>query len=198
MLDHPHPFEHRLTARTQLHSAELDAFLKDIGGELRQRADVAAPDVDPVHHHHHEADQHRELRRIDWRVHGDVVEVLADRSGVIGYDDVTLVKLVRAVELQPVLNRRAHHIGNEHRHARGALADQVAVRIHDTHCVVLVFVDVRAERGSCDVYVDFVGDGHKPPPNHFNGDGVERLRCSWPPGSVNFGSQCRSPRVCRW
>ena len=88
---------------------------------------VAAADVDPVHHHHHEADQHLPLRRVDRRVHGDVVEMLADRAGVVGDDDVALVQVLRAVEREPVLDRGAHHVGDEHRHARGALADQVAV-----------------------------------------------------------------------
>ena len=73
VLDHPVHLEHRFAARAQLHGAELDALLEDIGGELRYRTDVPAADVDPVHDHHHEADQRRLLRRIDRRVHGDVV-----------------------------------------------------------------------------------------------------------------------------
>ena len=59
VLDHPDDFAHRLAARPQLDGAELDALLEDVGGELRQRADVAAADIDPVHHHDHEADQRR-------------------------------------------------------------------------------------------------------------------------------------------
>ena len=80
----------------------------------------------------------------------------------------------RTVELQPVLHGGAHHVGDEHRHARGALADQVAVRVDDADRIVLVLVDVWAERRARDVDVDFVGDGDKTPPDHLDGDRIDR------------------------
>ena len=57
VLDHPIHFRHRLAARAQLDGAELDSFLENIGGEFRERTDVAAADVDPVHDDDHEPDQ---------------------------------------------------------------------------------------------------------------------------------------------
>ena len=169
---------------------------------FEMRADVAAADVDPVHHHHHEADQQSLPQTVgmDRRVHGDVVEMLADGAGIVGDDHVAVVQIVPAVELQPVLHRGAHDVGDEHRHAGRALADEVAVRVDDADRIVLVFVDVGAERRARDVDVDLVGDGDQAPPDHLDGDRIERLGCAAksPADCVNGCSQCRSPRACRW
>ena len=83
-------------------------------------------------------------------------------------------RLSGAVELQPVLHRGAHDVGDEHRHSGRALADQVAVRVDDADRIVLVFVDVGAERRPRDVDVDLVGDGDKAAPDHLDGDRIDR------------------------
>src|ERR1051325_3687971 len=57
---------------------------------------------------------------------------------------------------------------------RGALADQGAAMVDDADRIVLVLVDVRAERGACDVDVDLVGDRHQPATDHLDGDRIER------------------------
>jgi hypothetical protein len=116
--------------------------------------------------------------------------MLADGAGVIGDDDIAFEQFVVAVKLKPVLNRRAHHVGDEDRHARGALADQVAIRIDDADGIVLVFVDIRAESGAGDVDVDLVGDGDEAAPDHFDGDRIDRRASGVPrAGGINGGSQ---------
>ena len=78
----------------QLDGAELDAFLKNVGREFRERSDIAAADIDPVHHDDHEADQAGPLWRVDRRIHRDVVEMLTDSAGVVGDDDIAVEQLI--------------------------------------------------------------------------------------------------------
>ena len=192
MLDHPDHLEHGFAARAQLDGAELDAFLEDVGRELRQRADVTAADVDPVHDDDHEADQLRPLQSVDRSVHRHIVQVLADGAGVVGHHHVAVVELFGAVEGEAVLHGGPHHVGDEHRHARGALTDEVAVPIDNADRIVLVFVDVGAEGRAGDVDVDLVGDGDKPPPDHLDGDRIDGGSDGRSFRRIKRGSQCRS------
>ena len=137
-------------------------------------------------------------RRIDRRIHGDVVEVLADGACIIGQYDVAVMEVAGPIKVEPVLHRSAHDIGDEDRHAGRALANQIAVRIDDADRVILILVNIGAERGPRDVDVDLIGDRDKSAPDHFDGDRVDGCQHGILAAKrVNGGSQCESLRERR-
>ena len=91
--------------------------------------DTDAADVDPMHVDGEEADQFCAPRPgEDRRVHHRIVEMLALHGGVIAEHDVAVVQTRAAVDLQAVAHRHADRIGNEGRHAAGALREQLRRR----------------------------------------------------------------------
>ena len=110
---------------------------------------------------------------IDRRVHHRVVEVLALHRGVIAEHDVAVMQPLLAVDLQSVAHRHADGVGDERRHAAGALRDQLAVGADEADGEVVVLVDVGRERRALDVGVDLVGDRDEPVPDHFERDRID-------------------------
>jgi hypothetical protein len=163
-------FLHRLAARAQLHGTELDAFLKDVGRIFRERTDDAPAHVEPVHDDDEERDQGVPIGREHRRVHHHIVKVLPDGPAIVGDDDIALVELLLAVDRESVADGRAEHIGNEERHAAGALRQQPAVRIDDANRIVLVLIDDRAVSRAGNVGVDLIRDRNQPPPDHLDSD----------------------------
>ena len=78
----------------------------------------------------------------DRRVHHRVVEVLALHGGVIAEHDVAVMQPLAAVDRKPVAHRHADRVGDERRHAAGALRDQLPVGVGQADREVVVLVDV--------------------------------------------------------
>ena len=159
----------RLALRPQLDRTQLQAFHEDVG-----RARHRSADIDPVHIDGEEADQGVALGPdMDGRVHDGVVEVLALHRRVVAEHHVAGVKPLAPVDLQSVAHRHADRVGDERRHAAGALRDQLSVGVGEPDREVVVLVDIGAERGALDVGVDLVGDRHQAMPDHFERDRVD-------------------------
>ena len=84
--------------------------------------------------------------------------MLALHRRVVADDDVALVQIFPAVDFQTVFHRHAHRVGDEHRHAAGGLRKQFARGADESDGIVLVLVDIRAERRARHVGVDLVAD----------------------------------------
>ena len=164
---------HRLAAPQQFHSAQLQAFLEHFGGVgPRARARVGAADVDPVGDDCHECDH--TLRLVEnRRVHDDVVQVLAERAGMVGEDDIARLDPVHAVQRDAVGHRAADHAGGKQRQALPRQRNDPPLPVHHADGVILVFVDQRTECGAHQVGLDKVGDGLKVLADDFHGDRVD-------------------------
>ena len=122
VLDDPVDLFDGLALRPELDRAKLQPFHENICGRIGHRADSRAADIDPMAVDGEKADQ---LIAIgtgkDRRVHDRVVEMLPLNRRVIADDYVAFVEIFLAVGLQTVAHRYADRIGNEDRHAAGAL-----------------------------------------------------------------------------
>ena len=169
-----------LALRPELDRAQLEAFHEDIGGRIGDRADGRTADVDPVAVDGEKTDQ---LIAVgtgeDRRVHDRVIKMLALDRRVIAEHNITFVEIFSAIDFQSVPHRHAHGIGDEDRHAAGALRQQFAVGADEAHGVVLVFVDVRAERRARHIGIDLIADGNDAMPDHFQSYRIDRDRFRW-------------------
>ena len=115
----------------------------------------------------------------DRRVHHRVIQVLALDGGVIAEHNITFVEIVPAVDFQAVPHCHADGIGHEDRHAAGALGQQLSLGADKAHRVILVFINVRAERRARHIGVDLIADGNNPVPDHFQSYRIDRNPTQW-------------------
>src|SRR5579859_6387031 len=87
-----------------------------------------------------------------------------------------MTEAVGAIHLQAVAYRRADRVGDERRHAAGALRNKLAVGVDQPDGKVVVFVDVGTERRPFDIGVDLIGDRDQAMPDHFERDGIDGMR----------------------
>ena len=99
--------------------------------------------------------------------------MLALNRRVIAYDHVTVVQTVASVDGQPIAHGHADRVGDEHRHAAGALRDQLAIRADESDGKVFVFVDVRAERRARNIRVNLISDRNDAMTDHFECDRID-------------------------
>ena len=99
--------------------------------------------------------------------------MLALHGGVVAEHDVAVVQARLAVDLQAVAHRHADGVGDERRHAAGALRDQLPVGADEADREVVVLVDIGTERRALDVGVDLVGDRHEAVTDHLERDRIE-------------------------
>ena len=99
--------------------------------------------------------------------------MLALNRGMIAQHDVAVVQPFAAIDSEPVAHGHADRVGNEDRHAAGALRDQFAVGAHQPDGEVLVFIDVRTESGARDIRIDLVSDRHEAVADDFERDGID-------------------------
>ena len=71
--------------------------------------------------------------------------MLALNCRVIAQDHVAVVQTLAPVDGQSIADRHAHRIGDEHRHAAGALGDQLTVCADQPDGKIFVFVNIGTE-----------------------------------------------------
>ena len=99
--------------------------------------------------------------------------MLALHGGVVAEHDVAVMQALAAVDRKPVAHRHADRVGDEGRHAAGALRDQLAVGVGQPDGEVVVLVDVGGKRRALDVGVDLIGDRDEAVADHFQRDGID-------------------------
>ena len=112
---------------------------------------------------------------VDRRVHNGVVQMLALNRRVIAQDHVAAMQSLAAIDGKAVAHGHADRVGDEHRHAAGALRDQLAIRADESDSEVFILVDVGTESRARDVGVDLIGDRNDAVADHFEGDGVDGM-----------------------
>ena len=171
VFDDPVDFLNRLSFGPEFDRAELQSLHENIAGA---RGDAA--DVDPVNIDGKEADQHVALRPgIDRSVHHGIVQMLTLNRGVIAQHDVAVVQPFAAIDSEPVAHGHADGVGDEDRHAAGALRDQFAVGAHQPDGKVFVFINVGTESGARDIRIDLISDRHEAVADDFECDGIDRV-----------------------
>src|SRR5439155_14897493 len=101
------------------------------------------------------------------------------------------VKKTRApVDREPIAYRHADGVGDERRHAAGALRDQLTIGAGEAHREIVVLVDVRAECRALDIGVDLIGNADEAMPDHFQSDRIDSDR-----GSLRAGYILHCPSV---
>ncbi len=113
---------------------------------------------------------------VNRRIHHGVVQVLSLNRRVIAQEHVTVLQALAAIDGEAIAHRHADRIGNEDRHAAGALGDQLTIRAYQPNGEIFILVYVRAEGRARDVRVDLIGDRNDAVTDDFEGDGVNRWR----------------------
>jgi hypothetical protein len=104
--------------------------------------------------------------------------VLALNRCVIAQEHVTLLQAFATIHCKAIAHRHANRVGNEDRHAAGALRDELTVRAHQPHGKIFILIYVRAEDCARDVSVDLIGDRDDAVADDLEGDRVDgRVRC---------------------
>ena len=84
--------------------------------------------------------------------------MLTLNRGVIAQHDVAVVQPFAAIDSEPVAHGHADGVGDEDRHAAGALRDQVAVGAHEADRKVFIFVNVGTKSRARDIGIDLISD----------------------------------------
>ena len=99
--------------------------------------------------------------------------MLALHSGVVAHDDVAEMQTLEPVYLQSVAHRGADRVGNEWRHAAGALRHEATGDVRHANGEVIIFVNIWAEGRSLDIRVNLVGRRDQPETDHFQRDRID-------------------------
>src|SRR5688572_24122651 len=109
---------------------------------------------------------------VNRRIHHGVVQMLSLNRRMIAQEHVTVLQALATIDGKAIAHRHADRIGNEDRHAAGALGDQLTIRAYQPNGEIFILVYVRAEGRARDVRVNLIGDRNDAMTDDFEGDGI--------------------------